>query len=244
MKDLCLVINTISSYSDLWPMFFDALDEYLPNIKRYVFVDEGIPDEHSTTLHYEKSESFRTQFLSCITQVPEKYCIFISEDYILYDAPRLDLIERYKEVLEKNENLTFIRFAKGINNGEPRFKDYEDLYQLSPAFPYFYSQTATLWRTRDLEKIFTHSQESSIATLNYEDSFEWKATAVCREIDIQGLFCYNGEKKRGKYHYDSIVLPYIATALVKGKWNLSEYNQELTPLLKKYKIDPEIRGMH
>jgi len=243
MDDIVLVINTHSSYGDLWKMFFDSLEQYLPTVKRYVFVDEEIPDEKSITFHYDKTNLFRTQFLNCIKKVKEKYCIFISEDYILYDKPRLDLIERYKNILEENKYLSFIRFTKGIEYGEPKFKKYEDLYEMSNVFPYFYSQTAGLWRTRDLEKIFLHSNDAHIANTDYENSFEWQATSVCQRLNIQGLLAYHGERKRGKYHYDNIIFPYIVTALVKGKWNISGYRQELMPVLQKYKIDPRIRGV-
>jgi hypothetical protein len=57
------------------------------------------------------------------------------------------------------------------------------------------------------------------------------------------LYYYNEEKKRGLNHYDSSIYPYIATALVRGKWNLSEYNFELKPLLEKYKIEINLRGI-
>ena len=154
------------------------------------------------------------------------------------------MLEKYKNVLEEDEKLTFIRFAKGIDFREPRYKGYDDLYVLNNLYPYFYSQTAALWRTRDLEKIFLHSEESHIANEDHENSFEWRATKVCQSLDINGLFCYNGEPKRGMYHHDSIVFPYIATALVKGKWNLSEYEEELLPLLKKYEVELSIRGVY
>ena len=70
------------------------------------------------------------------------------------------------------------------------------------------------------------------------------ANNTCRILDMQGLFCYHGEEKRGLYHHDTIVFPYIATALVKGKWNVSEYPEELSALLKEYNINPDIRGIH
>ena len=74
MRDICLVINTFSKYSDVWQMFFDSLDKHFPDVKRYVFVDEGSePDKNSTTIHYNKEDLFRTQFIKCIEQVPEKY---------------------------------------------------------------------------------------------------------------------------------------------------------------------------
>ena len=52
-----------------------------------------------------------------------------------------------------------------------------------------------------------------------------------------------GEKKRGMYHYDSIVFPYICTAIVKGKWNMNEYQNELDKLFGEYNINPFERGI-
>ena len=40
------------------------------------------------------------------------------------------------------------------------------------------------------------------------------------------------EKRRGDYHYDSFVYPYVATAINKGKWNLIEYTEELNPIFE------------
>jgi hypothetical protein len=51
------------------------------------------------------------------------------------------------------------------------------------------------------------------------------------------------ERLRGKYHYDSEVFPYIATAINKGKWNFSEYQEELSLLFKEYNIDKNLRGI-
>jgi len=75
-----------------------------------------------------------------------------------------------------------------------------------------------------------------------DEMFEPAATKTCRELGIQGLVCYHGEPKRGKYHHDTSVFPYIATALVKGRWNVSEYREELEPLLVEYNIDEHHRG--
>jgi len=56
------------------------------------------------------------------------------------------------------------------------------------------------------------------------------------------VYYYNGEPKRGGHH-DSSIYPYIATAVVKGKWNLSEYKNELLPLLNEHNIVIENRGI-
>ena len=34
---------------------------------------------------------------------------------------------------------------------------------------------------------------------------------------------FNKDEKRGKFHYDSSVYPYICTAVIKGKWNEGDY---------------------
>jgi len=43
-------------------------------------------------------------------------------------------------------------------------------------------------------------------------------------------------------HWDSSIYPYVATAIVKGKWNTSQYSKELNILFKDYDIDPSVRG--
>jgi len=57
--------------------------------------------------------------------------------------------------------------------------------------------------------------------------------------------CYyfeSKEDKRGLFHWDSNIYPYIATAVVKGKWDYECYPEELDKLLHDYGIDPDIRG--
>jgi hypothetical protein len=74
--------------------------------------------------------------------------------------------------------------------------------------------------------------------------FEVYASYIARSLDIAGSFCYNNEPLRGQYHYDSIVYPYVATAVSGGKWDLKAYKKELGLLLEEYDIDPESRGKH
>ncbi len=50
-----------------------------------------------------------------------------------------------------------------------------------------------------------------------------------------------GDSKRGMYHYDSSVYPYVATGVVKGKWYTSDY-PEMQAILNDYNIDVALRG--
>ena len=168
-------------------MFFDQISEHVPSslfTKKYIFVDplaKDLPEEYEV-LYYDTNKKYRDQFLSCIERVEEEYCIYISEDYILYDDVQTDLIEKYKNLLEKNGHLSFIRFVKGgvVDKGFPRFRNFEDLFEMHHSVPYFYTNQAAIWRTRDLEKIHRHGPNLHIANLDYENSFEYQATKTCR----------------------------------------------------------------
>ncbi len=249
---IALVVNTVSKNKDVWEMFFDRIEKHIPHNlfnKKYVFVDEGeydtIPDDYEV-LFYDHHKMYRDQFTSCIDKVKEEFCIYISEDYVLYEDVRSDLIHQFEEVLDAHEDLSFVRFIRGglIDHLTPPYKSdvCDSLYQLYNYLQYFYTNQAALWRTRDLEKIHVHGPNYHIAGLDYDKQFEPAATKTCFELGIQGVYCYYGENKRGLYHYDTLVWPHISTALVKGKWNLSEYPTEMTKAFEEYKIDPTRRG--
>jgi|GEM_PF-4929203 len=249
MNNIALIINTISTNSDIWEMFFKQLQKHAPHElfdKKYVFVDKSdkeLPPGYEV-VYYDTDTKYQEQFTSCIGDVSEKYCVYISEDYILYENIRADLIKEYSTILDNNPTISFIRFMKGgiVDVGFPPYRHYKDLFELSNVLPYFYTNQAALWRTRDLEKIHHDGPNLHIGNEDWENSFEFQATKTCQELGIKGLYCYYNEKKRGLYHYDTIVFPHISTALIKGKWNVSEYPVELGELLKVYNIDTSTRG--
>ena len=138
--------------------------------------------------------------------------------------------------------MSFIRPIKGIEYGEPEISS--NIYLMNNENMYFFSQISAIWRTRDLELIHEHSPKSGMAFKKAGPQMELVGNDTCRKLDIKGVFYYAGEQKRGMHHYDSSVFPFIASAIVKGKWNLSEYPEELGSLLDEYEIDPTIRGIH
>jgi hypothetical protein len=244
MNNVSLIINTVTKNKDLWPMFFGQIEKHIPQNffhEKHIFVNdcnEAFPDDYKIS-YFESDAVYQEQFTSCIQNVTDEYCIYISEDYILYNDMRCDLVEKYVDILNKNKDLSFIRFMRGgiVNLHYPWTKRHDDLYVLYNSHPYFYTNQAAVWKTRDLELIHKEGPKLHISNADHENSFEYKATEICQQLNINGVYCYHNEPKRGMYHYDSIVFPHVSTALVKGKWNLSEYEQELAPLFNEYGID-------
>ena len=241
--NVCLVVNTVSHCKDLWEMFFGQIDIHYPNNKIYVFTDDevGLP-VNVTPIRYDPKDNFRTQYLSCIRRVKEDFVIYLNEDYILYDDVNVELMNEYVELMRSDLEISFIKTNKSVNSTQRKYRGRENLMYLSPNREYFFSQNAALWRRKDLERVHEAGPDLHIGDLRTTLQFEVEANQVCRDLKLQGLYMYHGEPKRGKYHYDSNVFPYIATAIIKGKWNLREYFKELSPLLTKYGINPDVRG--
>ena len=63
-----------------------------------------------------------------------------------------------------------------------------------------------------------------------------------KKLKISSAYSHKGSSQRGLHHFDNEVYPFIATAINKGRWNTSEYNDELSILFKMYNVDPELRG--
>ena len=74
---------------------------------------------------------------------------------------------------------------------------------------------------------------------------ERRSQKVVKEMKLRAAYSHtNGASRRGIFHYDNPVYPYIATAVGKGLWNLSEYEAELSKVFVEYAIDPTVRGTH
>jgi hypothetical protein len=242
MKNLAIVVNTHSSSKDVWPLFFGQLEKHYPNIKTYVFTDndDGIDSKYNTII-YDGNNKFRTQYLNSIKQVEEEYIIYLNEDYVLYGDVDGNKMGEFLTILKENEEISFIRFTRGPNFTSTKFNN--DLYYLTHKQDYFFSQTAALWRKKSIEMVHELGPDLHIGIGGDEHGhFESAGNKVCEDLGMIGLVYHNDEPKRGMYHYDSNIFSYIATAIIKGKWNISEYREELLPLLDEYNIDFKIRG--
>lgn len=242
-KEIALVIDTNSRYGDVWDACFGRLEKHFPKtIKKYVFTDfvDYKFQENYEQINYDDTDSYRNQFLSCIKQVVEPYFLYTSEDYILYDDVSSGKIDSFVKILKKNPVFSFIKLIRGPEFLLGKFKpdEHSDLFIIDPKDGNFFAQQASVWKTADFTKVFESSPPQ-----NGRMQQEPGGSEICRSLGFQGLQCYNGESLRGICHHDSSVYPHIATAVVKGKWNISEYRDELNKVFTEYDINPLNRGI-
>lgn len=233
VENLSLLVYTNSKCKDLHEGYFSRIKKFFPSLKN-IFLTSNESIEGINSIEYDNNSSHYEQMINALDLIPTDYVLYNQEDYILFDFVLEDKIIEYLEILESDRNISFIRLIySGVNDSE--IKPYkQDLFYLNPNSFYFYSTQATIWRKSDLKEMFQYSKVKEIFD-EPQNSFYLK------NLNKIGLCSIEKGKKVGG-HYNSLVYPYIATALVKGKWNYSEYEEELDIFFNEFKINKKIRN--
>lgn len=234
MKNLSLLTYTHSKASDVHQPYFDSVKKYF-KIDNHVVLSDKIVDNNDIVMAiYDNGENYYQHMLNGLNKVKTDYVIYSQEDYILFNQVDIKRINELISILDSDKNISFIRLIySGIDFN---LVDYDDnLIYLKSDHEYYFSTQITIWRKQDLIDLFTKSKVETIWD-------EPKNSSHLLELGKIGLCVKDkGEKVGG--HYNSSIYPYIATAVVKGKWNYSEYKNHLDFIFTDYNIDKNIRGI-
>ena len=225
-----LIIYTHSDYKDVWKLLFGQLKKYLPNQKVYVLSNSEnseIPNEY-TTIVYDDSKIYTERLKHCLSQIDEEVVLFQHEDMILFDEPKVELFDKYINYVKEDK----VDSVKLIYVMENDVVSDIDSTLISNQYSKFSIQP-TLIKLKNFVSLLESTQP-----LNIWD-FELAVPAEGKHYMVR----LGDERKRGMYHCDSIIYPYIATAIIKGKWNYGEYMNELDTMFNEYGIVPFERGI-
>ena len=225
-----LIIYTHSDYKDVWKLLFGQIQKYLPNQKVYV-LNNSEHDEISnefTTIVYDDSKVYTERLKQCLSQIDEDVVLFQHEDMILFDTPKTDLFDKYIGYVRDGS----VDSVKLIYVQENDVVSDIDSTLVSNSYSKFSIQP-TLVKLKNFVSLLESTQP-----LNIWD-FELAVPADGKHYMVK----LGEEKKRGLYHSDSIIYPYIATAITKGMWNYGEYTFEFDKMFKEYGINPFERGI-
>jgi len=228
LNNISLVTYTHSKCVDLHEAYFDRIKIFFPELQHnYVTSNQQI--DYGTCLVYNDTDSHSTQMLNILEVIPTDYLIYSQEDYILFDTVNVDELEKAIQVLNNDPKIGFIRLIHSGLGADPS-KSYDNNYNyIDKSSEYYYSTQISLWRKATMQQMFEASKVKSIFN-------EPSNSPFLRQLDIDGLY----EKKRGDGvggHYNSYTYPYIATAKVKGKWNIQEYPKEIEKVILHYNIN-------
>lgn len=239
LDEVCCITYTTSKYADLWPCHFGQLSKHLGGLKSFVLSDYGSGNvfdfkEH-VLIEHDDNAPYWKQYVQALDKIEEDYVIYLQEDFFLYDDVNHKLLERALEFL-KSSDYDYVRLIRcGYQTPLDRHVK-DNFFEVDMATPDAFCMQATLWKKRRMRQLYTH-----VASQKWLEGEHWNVGA--RQIGIKGVFTWNGESKRGKFHYDSVVFPYVCTAVCKGQWALDEYPETMARLIKEYNIDVTKRGV-
>jgi len=225
-----LVIYTHTDYKDVWVPMFKRLEEY--SMLEYSITvllnddDIDIPP-YCKIIKYDDTLPYTERLKSAMSQITDDVILFMHEDMILYSEPDHNELSRLSEHITSGRATSIkLIYVKGYD-----VTSSFDNKLISNQFSMFSIQP-TLISTSYLSTILKYIPPVNI----------WQFEGLIRSTDTDFMYFSGLEKPRGSYHYDSLIYPYIATAIVKGKWNTREYPIELSNMFTQYQIDKNIRG--
>jgi len=232
--NLTLLTYTHSKASDLHNLYFDRVKKFFNPQNQVVLCDKEINYEGIVMSIYDNESKYYEQMVNALDTVKTNFVIYSQEDYILFDDVNMDKINDLISTLENDKKISFIRLIySGIDFNVIDYN--EELIYLNPEHQYYFSTQITIWRTQDLRDMFNKSKTETIWD-------ETKNSNHLKELNKIGL-CVKSKGDKVGGHFNSSIYPYIATAIVKGKWNDSEYGNQLNTIYGEYNINKEIRGV-
>lgn len=234
MENISLLTYTHSSCTDVHKMYFDSINSFFNIQKHYVLTNSHINDDRITEIIYDEKDDYYQQMLLGLSNIETDFIIYSQEDYILYDFVDDNELSNCMNILNNNDDLMFVRLINsGLEGNELEYDN--NFWKLNNESEYFFSTQITIWKKHFLWKMFEQSKTKTI----FEET---KNSSFLRLIGGIGICTkLRGEKIGG--HYNSLIYPYIAAAIIRRKWNFSEYEVKLEPLLNRYEIDKNIRGI-
>lgn len=224
-----LVVYTHTDMKDVWPMFFGQLKKYIGNTKVYVAVNEDDTQiSDMIRIIYDDTKEYTQRWKEILEQIEEETFIFLHEDMILFDKVDSNLLEKYIGYVNDNlaESIKLIYAGDGFREWE-----LDNTLVVNEYAKFSIQPTITQ------KKVF----QQLVENLPPKNIWEFEEAIISSGRDF--MVKLGTEKKRGVYHYDSLVFPYTATAINKGKWNMSEYSKELDYMFREYNINPFERGI-
>ena len=226
-----ILVYTHSDYSWVWKYWHQQTDKFLQNFDKICMSNSNssFRDDY-LVIKYNDKLTYKNRVLSCLNDIDDnEIVLFCHEDMFLYNKPNFEIIDEYIDLV-KNDNCELIKLIRAFEN-----LDKSNLHKKLFKNPdkQLFSIQPTIIKIKTLKHIYK--------TVPGDNIWEFEANTSKKYLkDLISLCSFDPDldKKRGKFHYDSSVYPYICTAVIKGKWNFKEYKKELFEIFynKKFNI--------
>lgn len=235
--DILRITHTHSDCVDVIGLYESEMTKYFPfDWKHAYLTNKEFPTTTNSSFYvYDENDPYPLRWLQVLQKLDCEYIFLDHEDMFLYkncdDEVLIDAINVFLR-----EGGEYLRLIKSDQSNYFAHKTCEGLYQLKMSSKWIFSIQPSIWKRESLIKVLRCNPDVDVWQL------EVKSQKSMKKFHIQSYFAHRNGAKRGLHHYDSEIYPYIATAIGKGKWNLTEYGEMLFPLFLANGVDPSIRG--
>jgi len=233
LDSLTIVTHTHTDCRELWNPYFDSYEKFFNHNNHIVLINEFTEQIPHKQIVYSDTTKYSDRVLNTLVNVPTPYTLLDFEDMFLYDNVNVAELERIIEVMDHNSEIFYTRLIKSGIRSSREFQN--NLFAMD-AGDFLFSLTPTIWKPDQLCKLLHELQNLTIWELEVQGS------ALLSSRSVKALYYFDNSKTRGG-HYDSTIYPHICSAILKGKWNLSEYSDVLLPIIQAYKINIDERGI-
>ena len=235
--DILRVTHTHTDCLDVVKLYEDGMTQFFPYTWPHIYlVNKEFPSSMGSKFHlYNEAESYPSRWLSFLKAIKTEYIFLDHEDMFLYEQCDSNAMSRVIGSFIANDG-DYLRFIKSDQSNYFLVEGSKDLYKLKNSSKWIFSIQPSIWKRKALIDVLEKNPDVDVWQL------EVKSQKVVKKLNIQSYFTHRNGVKRGLHHFDSEIYPYVATAIGKGKWNLTEYGEKLFPLFIKFKLDPSVRG--
>lgn len=217
------IVYSNSEYFDVLEIFLQQQEIYGIDIKNIIIFSDRQYENYNCII-YDNKDSYAKRMVDCLSKLDCEIILYQHEDMFLYSNPDNVRLIKYLNFLQKS-NYSFIRLCRTGSCQLKKIKEFNSLYEINQSSNDFFAVQPTLWKIKYFINFLSNALDNSIWQLELNSSF------ISKKANIYGLMHFDNENLRGG-HFDSNVWPYIATAIVKGKWNFIEYSNELFKIEK------------
>jgi len=238
MNDLALFTWTNTEYSDVFSTYFGNIEKYFLDLeKSYVAIntlDENISDNHIQLVNDENT-TYCERIISCLDHIGENYILYMQEDFILYDYVNYSELVRCFEYLKSSDYSCIKLLRSGSDSLD--IKKSERIYQSCKELSAVHQ--SLIWKKKDFMQIILNLNPKTIRDFEFNSN----ASYIMNRLGYKSCFYFDEKSPSRGGHYDSMVFPYTATSISAGKWNMTEYSNEINKFSNEYGIDLNERGI-
>lgn len=159
-----VVVNTCDAYSDLWEMFYLALEEYWPNRTIDLIVNTELKTElgfesNRVSVHNSTSQYWGERLIETLSDVDADYVITLYDDFIIEASFDESIIENAIEWMENESNIS-VFYLDDLKLESVTDSNYYDGFELiEPRADFRLNSAPAVWRKSELIK-YTGKEDS------------------------------------------------------------------------------------